>query len=88
MKLDGKQIAANILSDLRKRVDKLKGSGITPTMAVILVGNNEESIIYVNQKEKRAKEIGAGAEIIKFDESITFEVNFCSSPNYKTSLGS
>jgi methylenetetrahydrofolate dehydrogenase (NADP+)/methenyltetrahydrofolate cyclohydrolase len=59
MIIDGKKLAKSILSDCKKSVLDLKTLGITPTMAVILIGNDPGSISYVKQKEKAALEIGA-----------------------------
>ena len=60
MRLDGKKIAENILSNLKIQVDKLKASDITPTMAVILVGNDSNSLIYIKQKQLKADSIVYG----------------------------
>jgi len=59
MKIDGKEIANKILSELKVRVQKLKEKGITPTLAIILVGNNPQSVSYIEQKELKATKIGA-----------------------------
>jgi methylenetetrahydrofolate dehydrogenase (NADP+)/methenyltetrahydrofolate cyclohydrolase len=71
MLINGKLIAANILNELRNRVLKLKEQGITPTMAVILIGDVQSSAAYVRQKELKAKEIGAEVKIFRFDETVT-----------------
>lgn len=71
MILDGKLIASEILGELKVRVDKLKKKGITPTLAVILMGDDASSIAYIRQKELKAKEIGAQIQIYKFDASVT-----------------
>lgn len=65
MKIDGKTIASEILSNLTNKVTKLKKKGITPTMAIILVGNNEASNIYVKQKTLKAKGIGANVKVFQ-----------------------
>jgi methylenetetrahydrofolate dehydrogenase (NADP+)/methenyltetrahydrofolate cyclohydrolase len=71
MKIDGKQIALEIFEELKIRVEKLKDlRGITPTLAVILIGNDASSIAYIKQKELKAKEIGAQIKIYKFDEDV------------------
>jgi methylenetetrahydrofolate dehydrogenase (NADP+)/methenyltetrahydrofolate cyclohydrolase len=71
MKIDGKQIALEIFEELKIRVEKLKDlRGITPTRAVILIGNDASSIAYIKQKELKAKEIGAQIKIYKFDEDV------------------
>ena len=59
MLISGREIADRILSELKKRVQKLKDKGITPTLAIILVGDNPESVSYVGQKELKATKIGA-----------------------------
>src|SRR4030043_726631 len=58
MKIDGKAIAEGILSDLTKQVTLLKQKNITPTLAVILVGDNPESRSYIRQKQKATEKIG------------------------------
>ena len=55
--IDGKQIAADIRSELKAEVAKLKAKGITPGLGVILVGADPASISYVTAKEKACSEI-------------------------------
>src|SRR5579872_6790087 len=71
MKLSGKPIAARIYKELAKKVDKLKKNGITPTLAVLLIGNNPASVAYVNQKEKNASEIGAKVIIFHYKSDVS-----------------
>lgn len=59
MRIDGKAIADNILSELSERVIALKKHGITPALAVIQVGDDPASTAYINQKKKAAERIGA-----------------------------
>lgn len=73
MKLDGRLIASSILGDLKIRVLKLKEKGIIPTLLVVLIGNDEQSIAYVKQKEIKAAEIGARTEVLTFDNSMKYE---------------
>ena len=70
MKIDGREIAKQILSNLKLRVEKLKGKDAVPTLAVILIGDEKSSIAYIKQKQLKAKEIGAQVEIFHFDESV------------------
>ncbi|MCI5059889.1 MAG: bifunctional methylenetetrahydrofolate dehydrogenase/methenyltetrahydrofolate cyclohydrolase FolD [Alphaproteobacteria bacterium] len=56
--IDGKSIAANLRADMAKEVEKLKTSGITPGLAVILVGDDPASQVYVGSKIKACKEVG------------------------------
>lgn len=66
--LDGKLTAEKIRSKLKKEVTGLK---ITPHLAVILVGNNPSSEIYVKNKQKYATEIGINSSVIKLKDTIT-----------------
>lgn len=59
MIIDGKQIAERILTDLTQIVVDLKNTGVTPTLAVILIGNDPASLAYIKQKQKAAEKIGA-----------------------------
>jgi len=59
MFIDGKQIADQLLQTLKNDVSKLKQQGITPTLAVIFVGDDVGSASYVRQKEKAVEKIGA-----------------------------
>ena len=56
--IDGKAIAARINGESRAAVVELSAAGITPGLAVVLVGENPASQSYVRSKDKTAKEIG------------------------------
>ncbi len=56
--LDGKKINQAILSELRPRVDALRAKARAPALAVILVGNDPASQIYVRNKIKACQELG------------------------------
>jgi methylenetetrahydrofolate dehydrogenase (NADP+) / methenyltetrahydrofolate cyclohydrolase len=56
--ISGLAVAAEIRSELKERVIKLKNKGKTPYLGVILVGDDPASISYVKSKEKGAEEIG------------------------------
>lgn len=56
--IDGKQIAAQMREELKQKVAALKATGITPGLAVILVGDDPASKSYVTAKEKACEEIG------------------------------
>lgn len=73
MKVDGRAIAAKILEGLKPRILKLKEKGIVPSLAVVLIGDEKSSQIYVRQKELKAKEIGAEVRVYRFDENVTNE---------------
>lgn len=64
--IDGKQIAADLLKTLKKRIDKRLQSGLRkPGLAVILVGNDPASEVYVRNKRKGCEEVGI--ESIAYD---------------------
>ena len=56
--LDGKKIRDEILSELRARVEALKAKGTTPALAVVLVGDDPASHIYVRNKLKASEQLG------------------------------
>ncbi len=73
MKIDGKMIAEKMLVDLAGQVAKLKERGVTPTMVVILVGDNPASLSYIKQKEKAAEKIGAKLILKTYDSRLKTE---------------
>jgi methylenetetrahydrofolate dehydrogenase (NADP+)/methenyltetrahydrofolate cyclohydrolase len=56
--IDGKLIANEVHAETRMAVDALKAQGITPGLAVVLVGEDPASRAYVRSKDKRSKELG------------------------------
>ena len=56
--IDGKTIAAQIREQSRARVAELKAAGITPGLAVVLVGDDPASRAYVRSKDKMCQELG------------------------------
>lgn len=56
--LDGKRIAQEIQEELSLKVKQLKEKGIVPGVAVIRVGEDPSSLIYVRNKKKKAEEVG------------------------------
>lgn len=71
MKIDGKQLAENIFVRLRQETTKLATQNITPHLAIVLVGDDPASESYVNQKVKKAEEIGASATVLHFPSTIS-----------------
>lgn len=62
--LDGKMLSQKIKDELKLEVAELKKQGINPGLAVILVGDNPASKIYVNSKSKDCIELGMHSEQI------------------------
>jgi methylenetetrahydrofolate dehydrogenase (NADP+)/methenyltetrahydrofolate cyclohydrolase len=61
--LDGAAMARQVYDALRSRVAALKGAGITPGLATVLVGDNPASRVYVRNKMKACSEVGVHAEV-------------------------
>ena len=57
--IDGKKISQIINEDIKNEVINLKSRGIIPGLAVIIVGKDEASRIYVRNKEKACEEMGS-----------------------------
>ncbi|MCR4714930.1 MAG: bifunctional methylenetetrahydrofolate dehydrogenase/methenyltetrahydrofolate cyclohydrolase FolD [Treponemataceae bacterium] len=56
--IDGKQIALDVRAGVAEKVAELKKKGVTPCLAVILVGENPASVSYVTGKRKALAEAG------------------------------
>ncbi len=56
--IDGKQIAAKVTSEIKAQVEKLAEKNIIPGLAVILVGDDPASQVYVKAKVKKCAELG------------------------------
>jgi methylenetetrahydrofolate dehydrogenase (NADP+)/methenyltetrahydrofolate cyclohydrolase len=63
--ISGAEVAAEIRQELKIRVKKIRDKGITPALAVVLVGEDPASISYVTAKAKGAEEIGMYEETIR-----------------------
>lgn len=68
--LDGKQLKNKLLDDLKSKIDKLDKK---PSLAVILVGNDPASKIYVNNKKKTAENLGINSTVFEYPADITEE---------------
>lgn len=73
MLISGKAISEAVRGDLKLRTEKLKEKGITPGLAVILVGEDPASKVYVNNKEKACIELGFYSEKYLLPEDTTEE---------------
>ncbi|MCQ2596736.1 MAG: bifunctional methylenetetrahydrofolate dehydrogenase/methenyltetrahydrofolate cyclohydrolase FolD [Treponema sp.] len=69
--IDGKQIAADTRAEVAERTAKLKEKGITPCLAVILVGENPASVSYVTGKRKALAECGMEDRSLDLPETTT-----------------
>jgi methylenetetrahydrofolate dehydrogenase (NADP+)/methenyltetrahydrofolate cyclohydrolase len=71
--IDGKQISADIKEELKVKVKDLMESGIEPTLAVVLVGNDGASQVYVSHKKKACEYIGIRSLSFELPEETTEE---------------
>ena len=71
--IDGKAIAAQVRGEVAEKVSALKAKGITPCLAVILVGENPASVSYVTGKQKALAEVGMADRSLHLPESTTEE---------------
>lgn len=71
--MDGKKLAQKIRNELKEVVSILNEKDIVPKLAVIMVGNNEASKVYVKNKSKACEEIGIKYEEYILPEEITNE---------------
>ena len=69
--IDGRAIAEKVYVDLRREIAELKVKGITPGLAVILVGDNPASRAYVRSKDKMCRELGLHSLKLELPESTT-----------------
>lgn len=70
--INGKEIAASMRQDIASQVEELKNKfSVTPTLAVILVGNDPASEIYVGNKEKAAHSVGMNSIQFKMAADIS-----------------
>lgn len=69
--INGKEIGQEIRLETQKEVEALKEQGVTPGLAVILVGDNPASQTYVANKQKSCEAIGMYSELIKLPEDTT-----------------
>lgn len=73
--IDGKKISEQILSDLRLQIDEDSKQGISHAkLAIILVGDNPASKIYVQNKIKAATKVGILTELKSFDDDVHEEI--------------
>jgi len=56
--IDGKVVSADVKARVKKAVDELRESGVQPSLATVLVGDDPASATYVASKQKDAKEVG------------------------------
>lgn len=69
--IDGKALAAKMQAELNVKVDKLKEADNVPGLAVILVGEDPASQIYVRNKARQATAIGLNSSVVRLPETVS-----------------
>jgi methylenetetrahydrofolate dehydrogenase (NADP+) / methenyltetrahydrofolate cyclohydrolase len=69
--IDGKAVSQKIKAEVKKRVDALSEKGVTPGLAVVLIGDNSASHTYVKNKKKTCESLGMRSDLHQFSESIS-----------------
>lgn len=73
--IDGKAISAEVRKEVKAECERLQSEmGVTPGLAVVLVGNRPDSATYVRNKGKAATEVGCFVLDKKFDEDVSQDV--------------
>ena len=68
--IDGKKLAQEIRAELKVKCEELKEKGINPKLAVIMVGDNKASQVYVKNKSKACEDVGVEFEEFLLDANI------------------
>ena len=71
--LDGKKVSAKVRKNLKLEVDNLKKEGVKPKLAVIMVGDDIASKVYVRNRNKACEEIGIEYEEFLLNTDTTME---------------
>ncbi len=71
--IDGKQISTQIKDELKEKIANLPEGSQVPSLAVILVGSDPASSVYVNNKKKACAYIGIGSKSFELPEDTTQE---------------
>ncbi len=71
--IDGKRIAAQVREEVAREVAALKAEGLTPGLAVVLVGDDPASQVYTANKERTARELGMHSVLHRLPATSTQE---------------
>ncbi len=71
--IDGRKVAEEIRGELRQRVEKLKGKGVTPGLIAILIGEDPASLSYLRGIAKGCEAVGIFTDTVKLPENVTQE---------------
>ena len=71
--IDGKAVAEKVLAECQQKIDALKASGVNPGLAVVLVGEDPASKVYVGSKVRKCAELGLFSRKIELPADATQE---------------
>ena len=71
--IDGKKISQDLKDEVKAQVAELKANGVEVTLAVILVGNDPASTVYVGNKKKACEYTGINSKSFELPEETTEE---------------
>jgi len=71
--IDGKKVAEEVLAECSREIEELKASGVTPGLAVVLVGEDPASEVYVNSKVRKCGDLGLHSEKIVLSKGASQE---------------
>jgi methylenetetrahydrofolate dehydrogenase (NADP+)/methenyltetrahydrofolate cyclohydrolase len=71
--IDGEAIARQVRDELRPRIEALRSRGVTPALAVVLVGEHPASATYVRGKVRDSAELGIAGEVVRLPASASQE---------------
>lgn len=69
--IDGKAIAQQVRADWKIKIDKLRVKGVVPGLAVIIIGENPASRVYVRHKTQACADIGIHSEVCEFAANVS-----------------
>lgn len=72
-RIDGKEVSAAVRENIKNEVGTLKANGIVPGLAVIIVGSDPASRVYVNNKKKGCEQVGMNSFEYALPEETTTE---------------
>ncbi|OGX60758.1 MAG: bifunctional 5,10-methylene-tetrahydrofolate dehydrogenase/5,10-methylene-tetrahydrofolate cyclohydrolase [Paenibacillus sp. RIFOXYA1_FULL_44_5] len=67
--INGKELVASIREEYKKEAEELAAQGIKPGLAVVLVGEDPASVVYVRNKERACEQVGIYSEVYRLPES-------------------
>ncbi|MEG2810226.1 MAG: bifunctional 5,10-methylenetetrahydrofolate dehydrogenase/5,10-methenyltetrahydrofolate cyclohydrolase, partial [Akkermansia sp.] len=71
--IDGKKVSEDVLKEIGQEINQLKQSGIVPGLAVVLVGSDPASKVYVGSKARKCADLGMYSEKVELPTETTQE---------------